>query len=837
MEEKDSKAELPDDVKLPDVHDASVPGAEPAEDAAAPRCVPLLLLNDLVVFPYALSPLVIDGAMTISLIEKVVAGDRLIGLFPVIHKDAAAAAPRELFHEDAIKTFQINAKNVSAVGVLGRIVKMLKFPDGTVRILVRGLKRVRCRRMASETEPYMIEVEDIVEVPQENIEITAMVRNCINQFQEIISSSPYYPDELKVAILNISDNSRLTDLVADTLNISYMEKLHLMAIPDLHGRLQLLTIILNREIEVQHIGSKIQSQVSSALSKNQREFFLREQLRTIRKELGEDLKNPDIKALEERLSKLKLPEKAEATVKKEIARLEDIPQASAEYSVSHTYLDWILSLPWNIFTEDRIDIDVATKILDEDHYDLKQIKETILDFLAVLQLKKNKKSPILCFIGPPGVGKTSLGQSIARAMQRKFVRVSLGGIKDEAEIRGHRRTYVGALPGRIIQGLKKAQSSNPVFMLDEIDKIGSDFRGDPASALLEVLDPQQNNSFNDHYIELDYDLSTVLFIATGNMTDTIPPALLDRMELLFLPGYTSNEKKQIAKRFLIPRQIKENGLKPSQIIFPEKTVDTVIHNYTREAGVRNLERSVGTVCRKIARSIVKAKGAAPRKFEVKSADLAKYLGPQKYFRDEAEFKSGVGVATGLAWTSAGGSIIPVEVSCMPGKGGLKLTGSLGDIMKESAETAFSFAKSNHAEFNIHPDLFTTKDYHIHIPDGATPKDGPSAGITILVALVSCLTRRPVKRLTAMTGEITLRGKITPVGGIKEKVIAALSAGIRTVIMPEKNKKDLEDVPSEVLRKLRFVYTSDAIDTLKNVLLPPVKQGKGKGREDDPGAAR
>ena len=779
--------------------------------------IPLLILNDVVVFPYALSPLVIDSKETIALIENVIANDRLIGLFPIYHHLPSHSGTPELFDEKDIETFTVDGKLVSIVGVVARIVKMLKFPDGTVRVLVRGLKRLKAIKLVNQKEPYTIEAEEILEEPEDSIEITAMIRNAINQFQEIISSSPFYPEELRVAIINIDDNSRLVDLISETLNIGLVEKLHLLATTSIQGRLQLLMILLNREIEVLRVGTKIQSQISSAMSKTQRDYFLREQLKTIQKELGEESKNPDIKALEEKMKTLKLPDKAEKAVQKELHRLESIPQASAEYSVSHTYIDWILSLPWNVFTEDRIDINEAEKILDEDHYDLKPIKDVILDFLSVLQLKKDKKSPILCFIGPPGVGKTSLGQSIARSMQRKFVRMSLGGIRDEAEIRGHRRTYIGALPGRIIQGLKKAQCANPIFMLDEIDKIGADFRGDPASALLEVLDPQQNSTFMDHYVELEFDLSSVMFIATGNITDTIPSALIDRMEIIYLPGYTASEKKEIAKRFIVPRQIKDCGLEGKDVSFSDEAISSIIHNYTREAGVRNLERNISKISRKIARRIVQKKKNSG-KFVISSKDLQKYLGPQKFFLDEAELKPETGIATGMAWTSAGGTIIAVEVTYMPGKGALKLTGSLGDVMKESAETAFSYAKSHHKDLGIDPAIFTSNDFHIHIPDGATPKDGPSAGITILVALVSSVTKKAVKELLAMTGEITLRGKVTPVGGIKEKVIAAMAAGIRTVLLPEKNAKDLIELPPEVKKTMKFVKIKNAMQVIKLVLI-------------------
>ncbi|MCX6985458.1 MAG: endopeptidase La [Lentisphaerae bacterium] len=776
--------------------------------------VSLLPLKDVIIFPYTLSPLVIEGEPVIKMLETLVAGERIIAVFPEV--PVPKAKPIELT-APAISTFDIDGRSLCTMGVLSRIVKMLKFPDGTVRILVRGLKRIKFVKKIAEVPPFTVEVQDVIEDKRSNIETTAMVRNAVKQFQEIISTSPFYPEELRVAILNIDDSRRLADLMADTLHISFMEKLNILAIPDLHARLQLLTILLNRELEVLHVGTKIQSQVSSALGKSQREYFLREQLRTIKKELGEENKNPDIIGIEEKLSKLKLPEKVEATIKKEMERLVMIPQASPEYNVAYTYVDWLINLPWNIYTEDRIDIKESSGILDSDHYDLKDVKERILDFLAVLQLKKDRKSPILCFVGPPGVGKTSLGQSIAKAMNRKFVRMSLGGIKDEAEIRGHRRTYVGALPGRIIQGLKRAQSSNPLFMLDEIDKIGNDFRGDPASALLEVLDPQQNSAFNDHYVEIDFDLSSVMFIATANITDTIPHALLDRMEILRLPGYTIMEKKQIASRFLVPKQLKENGLEAKQVKLSAPAVEAIISRYTREAGVRNLERSIGTVFRKIARKIVEKEIPAENETLVKPEDLGKFLGPQKFFMDEIEKKDVIGTATGMAWTSAGGSVLAVDVTSMPGKGSLKLTGSLGDIMKESAEAAFSFIKSHHEALEIDSKVFEKTDFHIHIPDGATPKDGPSAGITIATALISLLTNRPAKSRTAMTGEITLRGKITPVGGIKEKVIAALVSGISTIVMPDKNEKDLENIPDEVRKKVKFIFVSDIMESLHHTL--------------------
>ena len=567
-----------------------------------------------------------------------------------------------------------------------------------------------------------------------------------------------------------------------------------------------------------HLGNEIQSQVSNALSQSQREFFLREQLKTIKQELGDENANPDITVIRKKMAKKDLPQNVIEVINKELERLEIMPQAASEYHVAYNYVDWLLSVPWNEYTEDRNDIKRARKILDQDHFDLKDVKERILEFLAVLQMKDDRKAPILCFVGPPGVGKTSLGQSIARAIKRKFIRISLGGVRDEAEIRGHRRTYVGALPGRIIQGLKKAGSTNPVFMLDEVDKLGNDFRGDPASALLEVLDPQQNHAFNDHFLELDFDLSSVMFIATANILDTIPPALLDRMEILRLPGYTPMEKRQIARRFLLPRQIKENGLTKSMLSLPLKSIDELITYYTQEAGVRNLERTIGTLCRKVARKIIEGEISKDEKTTIKPKDIAGYLGQRKVILEEAERKPEIGLAIGMAWTCVGGTILPVECTSMPGKGRLQLTGSLGNVMKESAQASFSYIKSNHDKYNIDSEVFTKNDFHIHVPDGATPKDGPSAGITITTSLVSLLTQRKVKVKTSMTGEITLRGKITAVGGIKEKVIAAMRTGIHTIVMPKQNQKDLEDIPEEVKNKIKFIFVENAKEAIDFLLL-------------------
>ena len=787
--------------------------------------LPILPLTDIVIFPYTLSTLVIDKEETIKFIMKISEGERLIGLFSDLSGDnfdqqenIETFPDMSLQAELQFETVKIKKQRISTIGVLGRIVKLLKFPDNTVRILVRGLKRIRYVDLISNAPNLVANVEELPELSDKSIESVAMARNAQNQFQEIINMSPNFPEEMKVAILNVEDYSRLADLIADTLNINFTEKLGILTASTLNERYQLLTMLLNREVEVLHLGNEIQTQVSNALSQSQREFFLREQLKTIKEELGEEDANPDITAIRKRMKKKDLPERILKIIEKEIDRLQIMPQAASEYHVSFNYVDWLLSVPWNEFTEDRNDIKAAKNVLDRDHYGLKDVKERILEFLAVLQMKKDKKSPILCFVGPPGVGKTSLGQSIAKSMKRKFVRMSLGGVRDEAEIRGHRRTYVGALPGRIIQGLKKAGSTNPVFMLDEIDKLGNDFRGDPSSALLEVLDPQQNNSFNDHFLELDFDLSSVMFIATANVLDTIPPALLDRMEIMRLPGYTPTEKRQIAKRYLAPRQLTENGLTSKQLSIPLKTLDELIDYYTMEAGVRNIERTIGSLCRKVTRKIMEGELPKDSKTIINPKDVNKYLGHRKFLMEEITRKPEVGLAIGMAWTSVGGTTLPVESTMMPGKGQLQLTGSLGNVMKESAQTAFSHIKSKYKEFGIDINLFEKNNFHIHVPDGATPKDGPSAGITIATSLVSLLKNKKVRVRTAMTGEITLRGKITAIGGLREKVTAALRTGIGTIVMPKQNEKDLEEVPEEVKSKLKFVFVDNIKEGLDFLLL-------------------
>ena len=773
---------------------------------------------DTVLFPFALTPLVLDNPGNIEKVEKAAAGDRLIAVFPEMPENKEISEVQGI--ELNVSTFKLDGKTVSGIGVLCRLVKTLKFPDGTVRVLLRGLERVRYEGPSEDGQQIM--ARKLVQAEDNSIETVAMVRNAVKQFQEITSFSPNFPEELKIAIINLTDNVRITDLIADSVNFSNLEKLAILTLEKLQDRLHLMTILLNREVEVLRLGSEIQSQVHNAMSKSQREFFLREQLRTIKEELGESSRNPDIVSIQERMNKLDLPENIVELLKKELERLEMIPQAAAEYNIAYTYIDWILSVPWNQFSDDRLDIGEAKKILDRDHYGLKDIKERILEFLAVLQMKNNRKAPIICFIGPPGVGKTSLGKSIAEAMGRKFVRISLGGVRDEAEIRGHRRTYIGALPGRIIQGMKKAGTSNPVFMLDEIDKLGNDFRGDPASALLEVLDPQQNHAFNDHYLEVDYDLSSVMFIATANISDTIPGPLLDRMDVIRLPGYTATEKKHIAEQFLIPRQLEENGFGEWDVSFTSAAVDEIISYYTREAGVRQLERTFGQICRKLARQVVEG-GSEKKKIVIDPEKIRQMLGARKFMMDEAMPEPQVGVATGMAWTSVGGTILQVEAVMTPGKGELKLTGSLGNVMKESAMAAFSFVKGHAKDLGISCKLFEKNDFHIHVPDGATPKDGPSAGVTLTTALVSLLTGKPVRHDYAMTGEINLRGKVTAIGGVKEKSIGALRAGIHEIILPEDNRKDLEEVPEDVMKQVHFHFVSEIREVLKIMLAKPPRK--------------
>ena len=773
-----------------------------------PTRLPILPLSDVVVFPHMVAPLLVSNAQSIRLIDDVVAGTRLLAVTLQTDPDVEHPRPDQLH----------------SYGCIARVLRMLKFPDDSVRVLIQGLKRMRIDRIDTETSYLQAHLTPLDDELEASLETSALARNAANQFQEIISLSPSLPDELKVALVNIEDPSKLADVIAANLNVPLQDKQRLLEAVRVKLRLTLLTNLLNREIEVLHLGSEIQSKVTSAISKSQREYFLREQLKAIQKELGESgEQGSEVRELRDKIDKAQMPPEVKKVAIKEADRLGTITPAAAEYTVSRSYLDWLIALPWSKSTDDKLDIVQAKRILDRDHYDLEQVKKRILEYLSVLKLRSNGsdgatvgKGPILCFVGPPGVGKTSLGMSIARALGRKFIRMSLGGVRDEAEIRGHRRTYIGALPGRVLQGLRRAESNNPVFMLDEIDKVGTDFRGDPSSALLEVLDPQQNNSFSDHYLEVPFDLSRVMFITTANLLEPIPPALRDRMEVIQLPGYTEEEKIHIAAKYLVPRQLSEHGLKKTQLSISRKAMAAIIRNHTREAGVRNLERQIATICRRTARRIVEGRA---KSVAVMPRNVKDFLGPTEFFHDVAERATDPGVAIGLAWTAAGGDILFIEATQMPGRGNLILTGSLGDVMRESAQAALSYLRSRATQLGIDPKLFEKSDIHIHVPAGAIPKDGPSAGVTMAVALASLLMRKPVKPELAMTGEITLRGKLLPVGGIKEKVLAAARSGVRTVVLPDQNRKDLAEVPAEIRKKMQFRFAKTIDAALKLTLQP------------------
>jgi ATP-dependent Lon protease len=772
-----------------------------AEAPEVPRVLPLLPVSDVVLFPGMIAPLVVTTAKSIKLIDDVVAGNRM--LITALQRDRHAPDDK------------LELKDLHEYGCMARLVKMLKFPDETVRILVQGVSRCRLVH-ARENRPYLeAYYAELRDEEEDTIEVTALARNAAERFQEIVSLSPGLPEELKIAVMNIESPGKLADLISAHLNMSLEERQALLEDHRVKSRLSKLATLLNRELEVLRLGSEIQHRVSESFSKSQREFFLREQMKAIRQELGEkDDQQADLQQLEESLRKAGMPKDVEDAALKEKDRLAAIPPASPEHSVVRTYLEWLIELPWNITTEDKLDINEARKILDADHYDLKKVKDRILEYLSVLKLKKDLKGPILCFVGPPGVGKTSLGQSIARALGRKFFRLSLGGMRDEAEIRGHRRTYVGALPGRIIQALRKVKTRNPVFMLDEIDKLGMDFRGDPAAALLEVLDPEQNSTFTDHYLNVPFDLSSVLFITTANVVDTMPPALRDRMEVLELPGYTLEEKVHIADKYLIPKQIKAHGLEPAHVEFRRDAVEHMIADYTREAGVRNLERQIANVCRKIARRVAEGSKATT---VVTKDNLRAFLGPVQFESEAAERAMDPGVATGLAWTPTGGDILFIEATQMPGKGQLILTGSLGDVMKESARAALSYVQANAARLGLPKAFNDTTDLHVHVPAGAIPKDGPSAGLAMVVALASLAMQKPVRHDVAMTGEITLRGKVMPVGGIKEKVLAASRAGLTHIILPARNRNSLEEIPREIRRKVKFLFVNTIDETVRHAI--------------------
>lgn len=771
-----------------------------------PKVLPLLPLRNTVIFPQQILPLSIGREKSVRLIDAAMRSDRLIMV--VAQKDGSVDDP--------------SPEDLYRWGTIAQVMKIFKMPDGTQSAMVQGVARARLLDFV-QTDPYLtVAVQPYPEGKVEGMDIDAMVVNLRAQFQKAVDLAPYLTPEHTMLVMNTESPGRLADVIVWNLNIPMPEKQDILEITDIRRRLERTTFLLSKELQILELGSKIQSEVQGEISKNQREYYLREQMKAIKRELGEDEdeRTTEINELRQKLEEAKLPEEARKVAEKELDRLARIPPAAAEYTVSRTYLDWLIELPWSKETEDNLEVNYARVVLDEDHYNLEKVKRRILEYLAVRQLKPDMKGPILCFVGPPGVGKTSLGRSIARAMGRKFVRISLGGVHDEAEIRGHRRTYIGALPGRIIQGLKKAGVHNPIFMLDEIDKVGADFRGDPSSALLEVLDPEQNFSFSDHYLEVAFDLSKVMFIATANLEDPIHPALKDRLEIIELPGYTAEDKMRIAEKFLVPKQLEAHGLKPEQVTFEPEAIEQVISAYTREAGVRNLEREIANICRGVAREIVESKGqeeAAAPKRTVTRENVHKYLGVIKYFSDAKERTSRTGVATGLAWTAVGGDILFVEATKMRGKGGLTLTGHLGDVMKESAMAALSYIRSKAKQYEIDEDFFDKTDLHIHVPAGAIPKDGPSAGVTMFVALMSLLSDRTVAHDYAMTGEITLRGLVLPVGGIKEKALAAKRAGIDKVILPEKNRKDIEEIPQHVRDQMQFHFVSEMDDVIKIVL--------------------
>jgi ATP-dependent Lon protease len=768
-----------------------------------PEALPVLPLRETVTFPETLTPLAVGQERSIKLVDDVLGANRMLAMVAARDPENEEPGPADLYE----------------VGVVGVVARMLKVPDGTLRVLVQGAQRVRLGPYVAE-QPYLVaRIDELPDVVEDGPELEALTRNVQRTFSQIIEQIPYLPEELQMAVANLDDPAALAHLIGGALRVSTEEKQRLLEELDVVARLRHLSQILTRELEVVQLGTQIQSQVESEIDKGQREFFLRQQMKAIQDELGEgDEQQAEVNELREKIEAAKLPEHARKAADRELSRLEKLPPAAAEHGVIRTYLEWLVELPWAAATKDNLDIAHAREVLDADHYDLEKVKDRILEYLAVRKLKPDSPGPILCFVGPPGVGKTSLGRSIAKALGREFERISVGGVRDEAEIRGHRRTYIGALPGAIVRALRDAGSRNPVFMIDEIDKMGADFRGDPASAMLEVLDPAQNDSFRDHYLDLEFDLSEVLFIATANVLDTIPGPLQDRMETIELAGYTQEEKKHIARRYLVPRQIKANGLKPSQIEFADPALAAIIDEYTREAGVRNLERQIGTICRKVARKVAEGK-ARGKKERISAKRARELLGRRRVFAEQRRRTKVPGVATGLAWTPTGGDVLFIEATSMPGSGSLTITGQLGDVMKESAQAALSYVRGHWRE--IAPDLgeewFAKHDIHIHVPAGAVPKDGPSAGVAMTVALGSLISGRPVRNDVAMTGEVTLTGQVLPIGGLKEKSLAAQRAGIKRVLVPERNEGDVTEIPEHERSELEFVYVGEVSKAIEAAL--------------------
>ena len=768
-------------------------------EITAYRDLPVLPLKEVVLYPKMVLPLMVGDKNSIRLIDDALVKDKTIAMVAIKEGEVEEVKPETLF----------------GIGTSAVILKMVKISEDLVRLLVQGVNRIQIEGYV-QTTPYLRANATVLEDKgKRNMEIDALIVSIKGLFQKALELAPHLPSEVGVIVMNIDDPSTLADLIASNLNITVVEKQGVLEALDIKARLEKVYQLLNKEFQILELGSKIQNQLKSEMDKTQRDYYLREQLKAIQKELGEtDERTVEIEELRQKIKEVKMTGEVEKEANKELDRLARIPPAAAEYTVARTYIDWLIEIPWSKSTEDNLDISVAQKVLDEDHYDLEKVKKRILEYLAVRKLKSDMKGPILCFVGPPGTGKTSLGKSIARALGRKFIRISLGGIRDEAEIRGHRRTYVGALPGRIIQGIRKCGFKNPVFMLDEVDKLGMDFRGDPSSALLEVLDPEQNYSFSDHYLEVPFDLSRVMFITTANILDPIPPALKDRMEVLDLTGYTDDEKLVITRKYLIPRQVEAHGLKAEKISFTDEAIRKIIQDYTREAGLRNLEREIASVCRAIAKEVAEGRD---QMVSVVPEMIHSFLGATRFHPEVAERISEPGVSTGLAWTPTGGDIIFIEATKMRGKQSLILTGQLGDVMKESAQAALSYVRSKALELGIPEDFFSNFDIHLHVPAGAIPKDGPSAGVAMFTALVSLFTDRPVKADVAMTGEITLRGRVLPVGGIKEKVLAAKRAGIKTVILPKENENNLEEIPPQIKEGMKFVLVEEMDGVLMHAL--------------------
>ena len=783
---------------------------ESENDANIPDTLPLMPVRDIVIFNEMLLPLFVGRDKSIRAVERAVSNDGLLLLATQKDPSVEDPEPEEIF----------------TVGTVGRILRMLKLPDGRVKTLVQGIVKAKIVKYVKKKSLYQVKIEIIKEGTSKeiNLESEALMRNVREHAEKILALRGELTGDISTILESINDPGKLADIVASNLKLKIIEAQDLLEQIDPVGRLKKVNDLLSREVELSSMQAKIQSDVRDEISKTQRDYFLREQVRMIHRELGEsDDKAQEIEEYKGKIKKARMPKEADNEATKQLKRLDQMHHDSSEASIVRTYLDWLVEMPWNKTTKGVIDIRQAKDVLNTDHFGLSKVKDRILEYLSVRKINPKMKGPILCFVGPPGVGKTSLGQSIARAMKRKFIRISLGGIRDEAEIRGHRRTYIGALPGRILQSIKQCGTNNPVFMMDEIDKLGADFRGDPSSALLEALDPEQNSSFSDHYLNIPFDLSKVMFILTANLTDTIPSALLDRMEVITLSGYTEDEKRIIAQRHLVPRQVKENGLSTKKISISKGALLRIIREYTSEAGLRGFEREIGSLCRKVARRIAEG-GTGP--FRIVKNSLPKYLGVPQYILEMDQEKSQVGLSTGLAWTHVGGEVLYVEASFIGGKGELIVTGQLGDVMQESARAALSFARANLASFGVKEDAFESKDVHIHVPAGAIPKDGPSAGIAMATALISIMTNQPVNKEIAMTGEITLRGRILPVGGLREKALGALRAGIRTIIIPEKNNKDLSEIPMNVKRKINFVPVNNMDDVISLVFNgKPARQSK------------